>query len=62
MTDSITFDRRFHGPPDSAHGGYACGRLAAFVEGPAELYGASALFSESGTLHAYAKATWVLLP
>ncbi len=37
MTESITFDRRFHGPPDSAHGGYACGRVAAFVSGPAEV-------------------------
>ena len=28
----ITFPRRFRGPLASANGGYACGRLAAFVE------------------------------
>jgi hypothetical protein len=28
----ITMDRRFRGPLTSANGGYACGRLAAFVE------------------------------
>jgi len=28
----ITFERRFRGPLTSANGGYACGRLAAFVE------------------------------
>jgi len=26
---TITFDRRFNGPPDSANGGYACGAFAA---------------------------------
>jgi hypothetical protein len=30
----ITIDRRFHGPPDSGNGGYVCGRLAAFLDGP----------------------------
>ena len=29
-----TFPRRFRGPLTSANGGYACGRLAAFVESP----------------------------
>lgn len=29
--------QRFCGPPKSANGGYACGRLAAFIEGPAEV-------------------------
>jgi hypothetical protein len=29
--------RRFCGPPNSANGGYACGRLAAFIDGPAEV-------------------------
>ena len=33
--DSILIERRFCGPPDSGNGGYTCGRLAAFVEGPA---------------------------
>ena len=28
----ITFERRFRGPLTSANGGYACGRLAAFVD------------------------------
>ncbi|HEU0248748.1 MAG TPA: hypothetical protein VFR38_16850 [Gaiellaceae bacterium] len=31
----ITFDRRFRGPLTSANGGYACGRLAAFVDADA---------------------------
>lgn len=31
----ITFERRFRGPLTSANGGYACGRLAAFVDGAA---------------------------
>jgi len=29
MTQSIVVDRRFNGPPDSAHGGYICGLIAA---------------------------------
>jgi hypothetical protein len=29
--------RRFCGPPKSANGGYACGRLAAFINGAAEV-------------------------
>ena len=29
----ITFERRFRGPLTSVNGGYACGRLAAFVDG-----------------------------
>jgi hypothetical protein len=35
MTDTVTIARRFHGPPSSGNGGYSCGRLAAFIEGPA---------------------------
>lgn len=31
----ITFERRFRGPLTSANGGYACGRLAAFVDADA---------------------------
>jgi hypothetical protein len=31
----VTFPRRFRGPLTSANGGYACGRLAAFLEGGA---------------------------
>jgi hypothetical protein len=33
----ITFDRRYRGPLHSANGGYAAGRLAAHVDGPAEV-------------------------
>jgi hypothetical protein len=33
----IVIARRFRGPVGSANGGYACGRLAAFVDGPAEV-------------------------
>ena len=36
-TASIVLERRFNGPRDSANGGYACGRVAAFVDGPAEV-------------------------
>lgn len=36
-TETITFDHRFHGPPQSANGGYAAGRLAAFLDGTAEV-------------------------
>jgi hypothetical protein len=36
MTD-IVIDSRFNGPPDRGNGGYSCGRLAAFIEGPAEV-------------------------
>ncbi|MEX2496772.1 MAG: hypothetical protein WD448_11825 [Woeseia sp.] len=34
---TINISRRFRGPPNSANGGYACGRLAAFIQGPAEV-------------------------
>jgi acyl-coenzyme A thioesterase PaaI-like protein len=37
MSDRIIIDRRFCGPPDSANGGYACGLVAAHVDGPAEV-------------------------
>ena len=36
-THSITIAERFRGPARSANGGYAAGRLAAFVDGPAEV-------------------------
>jgi hypothetical protein len=32
---AITLGARYNGPPDSANGGYACGRVAALVDGPA---------------------------
>ena len=34
---SIIIKRRFIGPPNSANGGYACGRIAAFIDGSAEV-------------------------
>ena len=34
---SLVIDRRFCGPPNSGNGGYTCGRLAAFIDGPAEV-------------------------
>jgi hypothetical protein len=34
---TISIERRFRGPPNSANGGYCCGRVAAFIEGPAEV-------------------------
>lgn len=33
----LVIDRRFCGPPDSGNGGYSAGRLAAVLEGPAEV-------------------------
>ena len=33
----IVVERRFNGPPASANGGHACGRVARFVDGPAEV-------------------------
>src|SRR5262249_32857096 len=35
MTGTITIARRFCGPPDSGNGGYVCGRLPPFIQGPA---------------------------
>lgn len=34
---NIIIKRRFIGPPNSANGGYACGRIAAFIDGSAEV-------------------------
>ena len=33
---NIVIRRRFRGPPESGHGGYTCGLIAAFIDGPAE--------------------------
>ena len=35
MTDSITVQRRFQGPPNSGNGGYVCGCLAGHIKGSA---------------------------
>jgi hypothetical protein len=37
MTGSLSVARRFCGPPDTGNGGYVCGLIAGFVEGPAEV-------------------------
>ncbi len=37
MSDQITIHRRFHGPPESGHGGYVCGVVAGLIGGPAEV-------------------------
>ncbi len=34
---TIYINRRFHGPPESANGGYACGLLASYIGNPAEV-------------------------
>ena len=34
MTDSLLISSRFRGPPGSGNGGYVCGRIAAYVDGP----------------------------
>lgn len=33
----VTIDYRFRGPPASGNGGYSCGCLAEFIDGPAEV-------------------------
>jgi hypothetical protein len=35
--DEIVIERRFRGPSESGNGGYTCGLVAAFVDGPAEV-------------------------
>lgn len=37
MEPRIVISSRFNGPPDSGNGGYSCGVLAAFIEGPARV-------------------------
>lgn len=37
MAGSFVIPARFNGPPASGNGGYTCGRVAAFVEGDAEV-------------------------
>jgi hypothetical protein len=34
MSDSLVIPPRFCGPPDSGNGGYVCGRIAAYLDGP----------------------------
>lgn len=35
--DRLVLGERYNGPPDTANGGYACGRVAAYVDGPASV-------------------------
>ena len=35
MTDSLVIPSRFCGPQGSGNGGYVCGRIAAYIDGPA---------------------------
>jgi hypothetical protein len=37
MAHEIVIDRHFRGPTESGNGGYTCGLVARFVEGPAEV-------------------------
>jgi len=34
MTETMTIPSRFNGPPYSGNGGYVCGRLASYLDGP----------------------------
>ena len=34
---SIVIESQFHGPKNSSNGGYACGRVAEFIDGPARV-------------------------
>jgi hypothetical protein len=34
MSDSLVIPSRFCGPPGSGNGGYVCGRIAAYIDGP----------------------------
>ena len=37
MTQSLVIAPRFCGPPGTGNGGYVCGRIAAYLDGPAEI-------------------------
>jgi hypothetical protein len=37
MTQSLVIAPRFRGPPGTGNGGYVCGRIAAHLDGPAEI-------------------------
>ncbi|MFT4613808.1 MAG: hypothetical protein ACI9NT_000949, partial [Bacteroidia bacterium] len=37
MTAQLLIPARYNGPPASGNGGYSCGVLAAYVEGPARV-------------------------
>lgn len=37
MNRQLVIERRYCGPPESGNGGYVCGRMAAFIDGPVEV-------------------------
>src|SRR5207249_1626462 len=37
LPEQVVIARRFSGPPDSAHGGYACAMVARYIDGTAEV-------------------------
>jgi hypothetical protein len=37
MSTQVTIPARYNGPPNSGNGGYSCGVLAAFIDGPARV-------------------------
>lgn len=37
MTSTVSIPAKYNGPPDSGNGGYSCGVLAAFIDGPARV-------------------------
>jgi hypothetical protein len=37
LSERITIDGRFNGPPESGHGGYVCGIVASLISGQAEV-------------------------
>ena len=37
IVEAMTIPRRFNGPPRSGNGGYVCGRLASYLDGPASV-------------------------
>ena len=37
MADVLVLGKRFNGPPASGNGGYSCGAIAGFLDGPAEV-------------------------
>lgn len=37
MISTVTIPAQYNGPPDSGNGGYSCGVLAAFIDGPARV-------------------------
>ena len=36
MRETVRIAKQFHGPPSSGNGGYVCGLVAQFIDGPAE--------------------------